>query len=221
MNLEKKRFKNLNIKKHKTIVIIVSLIIALGLSMISANISKSLAKEKTVPVLIATTKIRENTEISDKMYEVAYIRPIKGQEYVSTEELGRYKTSSDILEGEAITKGRLNDINSKGEDKKIAYSLRLDPSDAVAGTLRAGDKVNVISAVASNGSGISEYLFEKEKNVPKAIRVKSVYDANSMLITDNSIPGSVIVLELDEEEATSLRVAELAKNVKLVLAKNQ
>lgn len=213
------KIKKLNIKKHKTIVIIVSLIIALVLNMIIIKINQSSIKEETMPVLIAKNKIAENVEIVESMYEKVDIRPIKGQEYVSAAELNEYKTSSEILPGEAITKGRLKDTNLEDEDKKIAYSLRLDPSDAVAGSLRPGDKVNIISAVASNGSGVSEYLFQ-EGVAPKDIRIKAVYDANSMPITDN-IPGAVMVLELDEEEAPILRVAELAKSVKLVLAKNQ
>lgn len=215
------KFKKFNVKKHKTLVICFSLILAVILQLVIYNITKSTNKENTIQVLIAKSEIKEDTEVTMDMYTKANIRPIKGVEYATESELSKYKTDSKILQGEAITKGRLKTSDTKNEDNKILYSLKLDPSDAVAGTLRSGDKVNILSATASNGAGIANYLFEEGSNVPVNINVKAVYDANLVEIMDSRTPASTIVLELDENQAPALRVAELAKNVKLILAKKQ
>lgn len=219
MNLKSKM--SFNIKRHKPIVIGFSIFLAVVLQLVIVNINKTSLKEETVPVLIAKQEIKDGITITNDMYEKVNIRPIKGQDYLGEDELDKYKTSTKILKGESITKGRLRELGLEDEEKKVSYSIKLDPSDAVAGRLKRGDKVNIVSAVAGNGSGVAQYLFEESPNVPKDIKVSEVYDANSTTITDSSIPASTIVLELDAEQVPSLRVAELAQNVKLVLSANQ
>jgi len=82
----------------------------------------------------------------------------------SSDQIARLVSTQDVMVGEQVTKSRFGGANELGVRAKLKGTLRAlqiaaDPNQILAGTLRAGDHVDLVGnmKVDSNGSGNSRH----------------------------------------------------------------
>ena len=82
----------------------------------------------------------------------------------SPDQIARLVSTQDVMVGEQVTKSRFGGANELGVRAKLKGTLRAlqiaaDPNQILAGTLRAGDHVDLVGnmKVDSNGSGNSRH----------------------------------------------------------------
>src|SRR2546423_7892652 len=82
----------------------------------------------------------------------------------SPDQIARLVSTQDVMVGEQVTKSRFGGANELGVRAKLKGTLRAiqvaaDPNQILAGTLRAGDHVDVVGnmKVDENGSNSRDY----------------------------------------------------------------
>lgn len=157
LTLSKFRYK-------KVAIILLAVIMALisykGLLSTEGNINN----DKRVEALRVKERITKDSEISPEQYEIVKVDAIDGLNYATKDDVINKVIESDAYKGDIITIEKLKDKKELSEGGKVLYSLKIDPSDAVAGTLRAGDFVYIsaslitTSVISSPNNFLSKYL---------------------------------------------------------------
>jgi len=209
--------KKIGYNKTNTIIIIVSLIIAfISMKMVDASATAS-QKQNEVTYLVAKCDLKAGDELTnDKVREVSTTE--KDLSYISDfDDLKNMVATEAIYKDEPIVSRRINKKDDINQSKKKWYSIKLKPEEAVAGTIRPGDRVKIIGTlVSSTKEPESDYILKEDNGQPKSIYVKDVFDANGVKITETSgIPG-IYVLEVNEDEATLLDGAVTSKKIRMV-----
>ncbi len=142
-------------KKEKKIVgklwpLMLCLVLAAGAFVFLLSMeAKELAKYERGYAVVALTDIKEHTEITTENLTELFVleeRPltdIPEAAYVSTEELVGQYVQHDIDSGIIISKKMLGAL-VKSMDDSVLLSINMEALDqSVAGTLRAGDRVDI------------------------------------------------------------------------------
>lgn len=212
LTLSKFRYK-------KVAIILLAVIMALisykGLLSTEGNINN----DKRVEALRVKERITKDSEISSEQYEIVKVDAIDGLNYATKDDVINKVIESDAYKGDIITIEKLKDKKELSEGGKVLYSLKIDPSDAVAGTLRAGDFVYISASLINGVNEVSKYLFETSSGEPESIKINQVYDSDLAAIKDDSKVANVYLLELDSNQVPILRGAELVQKLKITTAK--
>jgi hypothetical protein len=212
LTLSKFRYK-------KVAIILLAVIMALisykGLLSTEGNINN----DKRVEALRVKERITKDSEISPEQYEIVKVDAIDGLNYATKDDVINKVIESDVYKGDIITIEKLKDKKELSEGGKVLYSLKIDPSDAVAGTLRAGDFVYISASLINGTNEVSKYLFETSSGDPEPIKINQVYDSDLAAIKDDSKVANIYLLELDSNQVPILRGAELVQKLKITTAK--
>lgn len=197
--------------KNRAVLIILSIVIGIGAFELLINISNNNNKEEKVTILKATKDIyNTDGEIDSSMFEEEEVDSKCGLNYVTKEELKGKKVMDEIFEGEVISSDRLIDLDADNEES-ILYSLKLNPEDGVAGSIRKGDDVYILGTSAKG----TDYVF-KDCGEPVKIKIVDVYDTNSIEIQDATTVAYTFVLRLTKIQAKDLAAAQAINEIKLV-----
>ena len=210
--------KKIKYSKKNTIIIIVSLIMAfISVKLIVAS-AASMGKEDEVAYVMATKDIGIGDELNKENLREATTTEKELNYVKSFEEIKGMVATEQIYKDEPIIPKKIGKKDSVNQVKKKLYSIKLLPEEAVAGTIKAGDKVKVIGTLASTTGqeSITDYILKEANGQAKSIDVKEVFDGNGAKITDSNVPAGMYVVEVTEDESILLDKAVATKKIKLV-----
>ena len=172
--------------------------------------------EEKVPVLVAARDIPAGTagaDVVDQKFlkkQTVLRKAVVAGAISSPDQLARYVATQDVYEGEQVSTRRFAPPKEQGIRSQIkgtqrAYQLEGDPNQTLAGTLKAGDHVDVVGTW-----GI------KNPNGDEAI-VSRVVLRNLLVLTapDAASGGEVVTSPGSGGEVVQLRVTD-AQSQKLV-----
>ncbi len=184
-----------------SIKILISLVIA-ALSVITIGYIQNKDKIATITYLVPKKEIAKGEEVTrDKLKEV--IKKDSFNYGIKVDEFKEGVAKEILYKNEIINKNRItNSLKSLvAKENTVEYSLKLNPEDMVAGTIRSGDLVNIHA------------VLEEEEVELKNIKVLSVYNEAALEIKESNEPVSMIVLNLTKDQ---VKTADLAKNSKTI-----
>lgn len=212
------KFK-LNYSKKNIIILAISLTIAvLGIKGIEKSITISQAK-KEVKYIVAAADLNPGDAITkDNVKEATYNGDISFKHITTLQEVDGLIATDKIYKDEPIISERLDKEIDDSIDIKKQYSIKLLPEEAVAGTIRSGDKVKIVGTLISNSAGEvkTDYIIKDENGQPKSLKVLSVFDSNGGQIIGENVPAGMFILEVTKDEAVALDKAVSTQKIKLV-----
>ncbi|MGN9163432.1 hypothetical protein [Clostridium sulfidigenes] len=213
-----KKFK-LNYSKRNMIIIVISIIVAvLGLKVLEKSITVSQTK-KDVKYIVAASELKPGDAITkDNVKEATHSGDINFKHVTSVKDIEGLIVTDKIYQEEPIINERLDKEIDDSIDAKKQYSIKLLPEEAVAGTIRPGDKVKIVGTLISNSAGEAktDYIIKDESGQPKSLKVISVFDSNGGQLSGENVPAGMFILEVTKEEAVALDKAVSTQKVKLV-----
>lgn len=203
--------------KKNILIIIISIIIAVLSIRIILEYQKIAIKGKEIKYIAAAVDLKPGDIITnDKLKEDSYSGEVKANYIINMSDIDGFVVKEKIYKDEAVISERITKEVEDAENMKKKYSIKLLPEDAVAGTLREGDKVNVIAtSVNSQVESKGDYVLKNENGEPASIKVLNAFDTNGATLSDNGIAG-MYILDLTKEEALILDEAVATKKIKLI-----
>ncbi len=203
--------------KKNILIIIISIIIAVLSIRIILEYQKVAIKGKEIKYIAAAVDLKPGDIITnDKLKEDSYSGEVKTNYIINMSDIDGFVVKEKIYKDEAVISERITKEVEDAENMKKKYSIKLLPEDAVAGTLREGDKVNVIAtSVNSQVESKGDYVLKNENGEPASIKVLNAFDTNGATLSDNGIAG-MYILDLTKEEALILDEAVATKKIKLI-----
>lgn len=197
--------------RNRAVLIILSIIVGIGAYKLLLNINNNNSKEEKITILKATKDIyNTDGEIDSSMFEEVVVDSKCGLNYVTKDELKGKKVMDEIFEGEIISSDRLVELDEDDEES-ILYSLKLNPENGVAGSIRKGDDVYILGTSAKG----TDYIL-KDSGEPLKIKIVDAYDTNSTEIQDTTTAAYIFVLRLTKTQARELAAAQAINEIKLV-----
>lgn len=154
-------------KRRNSGVLFLALAVVCGLlaSLLSVNYLRD--RQTTIEVVVMREEVAPFTELSTAMLSTATVPAdaLQGDELTSADEAkGRFSRTL-LLSGTVLRRGHLAEsglaslttrLTEAKEPDKRAFALPIDPATGVGGTLRPGDKVDIIAAVKMEQPGSEE-----------------------------------------------------------------
>lgn len=211
--------KKLNYNKKKIIAVVLSLLLAfIGIKIMDKALN-SKYKDSTSNYVAAVGDISPGEIITqDKLKIEGYNGTIPMKYMDDIDSIIGKKASEFIYSDEPIIQERIEDSSDESaEDVRKQYSLKLLPEDAVAGTIRSGDKVKILGTLINGtGDAKTEYVLKDENGEPLSVKVIAAYDVNGAQLSTADAPASMFVFEVTKEQAELLDNAVSVKKLKLV-----
>ena len=148
-------------KKGKVWPIVLCLLLAVGVFALLLNVeTRQLAQYEKGNVVVAIAEVADGTEITENNLEEFFAveeRPladIPDAAYLKTEDLLGQYTQSGIDTGSMITKSMLGELR-KNYDDCVLLGINMEAlAQSVAGTLRAGDLVDIYTVIVDEEKNI-------------------------------------------------------------------
>ena len=199
-----------NTKKIKIWYVVISLLVAVVLFIVLLNVESSYMKQyEETSVLVVKKEIPINTEITETNFSDFFeaknriINTIPATAcYTKEDVLGKYVVTN-VDAGNFITASMLNEFSKDVSELKDGVYLSISVnnlSQNVAGTLRAGDKINIYS-VTEITQGIREVI-----PVVENIQVERSYDDTGVAITreDTETIASVFTIAVESKNVQEI-----------------
>lgn len=200
-----------NSKKRKrgkgglgTVIIPLAISLALFFALIMYQ-QNQMKAYNTKEVVVAITEVPEKLAVS-KQNAATYFQTIRVPEnavvdgtYTSVNDLVGLITADDIHAHEIVSKYSMTDendyISTVQDPVEISFAVN-DAADAVGGTIRAGDIVDV--SVLSDST-------KKLESVLEDVYIKQVYDSSNNVVSEGDTASAVVfVCVVDKSERTNL-----------------
>lgn len=148
-------------KKGKVWPIVLCLLLAVGVFALLLNVeTRQLAQYEKGNVVVAIAEVADGTEITENNLEELFAveeRPladIPEAAYLKAEDLLGQYTQSGIDEGSMITKSMLGELRKSYGDS-VLLGINMEAlAQSVAGTLRAGDLVDIYTVIVDEEKNI-------------------------------------------------------------------
>ena len=183
------------------IKIIIPLVIA-AISVIAIGYIQNKDKIATIEYLVPKKEISKGEEVTrDKLKKVS--KKDSFEYGIKVDEFQEGVAKETLYKDEIINKNRItNSLSSLvAKENTVEYSLKLNPEDMVAGTIRPGDLINIHATL------------ENEEVELKNIKVLSIYNESAVEIKDLNEPASIIVINLSKDQ---VKTADTAKGSKTI-----
>jgi pilus assembly protein CpaB len=180
--------------------------------------------EDKVPVLVAARDIPAGTsgaDVIDQKFlkqQTVLRKAVVAGAISSPDQLARYVATQDVYEGEQVSTRRFAPPKEQGIRSQIkgtqrAYQLEGDPNQLLAGTLKAGDHVDLVGSWGALG---------KSATSGEGIIVSRVILRNILVLTapDAASGGEVVTSPGSGGEVVQLRVTDAQSQKLLWIEKN-
>ncbi len=211
----------------KITMIIITLILAIVLTVIQINIVKKAEKgEEQIEAVVYSGTYESGTMLTDNMLKVIKIPKSitpSGLCSQATEVLGGYLLRS-VYEGEIVLLQTItsevpeqNDILSENRDSEgsVLISLKPDPDKAVAWQLKPGQKVNLLYTPTRTGNdSLSFFKLENIKVAGIADDTFSLLDVEG--VVSKKVKPIYLILDVTPEEAKMISHAKINGSIEIV-----
>ncbi|MEG1482880.1 MAG: hypothetical protein RSA57_03690 [Cetobacterium sp.] len=210
--------KKINYSKKNVLIIIVSVVIAVLSLRIILYTQKIAIKGNEIKYIKAVDDLKPGDIITgDKITEDFYSGEVKEGYIMNSSDIEGLVVKEKIYKDEPIVAKRIAREIEDPENMKKKYSIKLLPEDAVAGTLREGDRVNIIgTSINSTVQSSSEYILKDENGQPASIKILKSFDSNGATLSSDNMPAGMYILDITEEEAIRLDEGLATKKIKLI-----
>jgi Flp pilus assembly protein CpaB len=173
--------------------------------------------EEKVTVLVASRDIPAGTsgaDVVDQKFlkkQTVLRKAVVAGAISSPDQLARYVATQDVYEGEQVSTRRFAPPKEQGIRSQIkgtqrAYQLEGDPNQLLAGTLKAGDHVDVVGSwgIKASGSNGDEAIVSRV--VLRNLLVLTAPDASSggEVVTSPGSGGEVVQLRVTDAQSQKL-----------------
>jgi pilus assembly protein CpaB len=171
--------------------------------------------EEKVPVLVAARDIPAGTsgaDVIDQKFlkkQTVLRKAVVAGAISSPDDLARYVATQDVYEGEQVSTRRFalpkdQGIRSQIKGTQRAYQLEGDPNQTLAGTLKAGDHVDVVGTWGIKNPNGDEAIVSRV--VLRNILVLTAPDAASggEVVTSPGSGGEVVQLRVTDAQSQKL-----------------
>lgn len=212
-------------KKGTVKALIIALVIAVAAFLVVVGIEYTLlTKYEKVSVVVAKKDIAAGAYITEsnrsEYYGVMEVPEDVVQDNVikSLEDIKEYQVSYDMQKMEQLTKNKMLNVTSDilaAYENPVEASLKVDNiSKAVSGTLRHGDRVDIV------GYGYNEEIADKElSTILENVYVSGVYDTSGVEVTVEDGTNTGIIFNFILEKADYATFASAVENGGIQLIK--
>jgi Flp pilus assembly protein CpaB len=177
--------------------------------------------EDKVTVLVAGQDIPAGTTGADiidkKMLKEQTVpkKSVVAGSISSPEQLAQYIATQDVYEGEQVSTRRFappreQGIRSQIKGNQRAYQLEGDPNQLLAGTLKAGDHVDVVGSWGIKNSNGDEALVSRVVLRNLLVLEAATSEGGTASVTDNA--GDNVKVQLRVTDAESQKLIWIEKN---------